>query len=98
MNKIVNLALQILPMGTEKPEAYALVDKAIAIIEKSGLKYQVCPFETVLEGSYDEVMAVAKACQAAVLAAGAEHMMVYMKVQHSRDVDVAIADKMEKYS
>ena len=34
------------------------VDNAIAIIQQSGIKYEVGPFATVLEGKYDEVMKV----------------------------------------
>lgn len=93
----VNLALQILPMGKAKPEAYALVDEAINVIIASGLKYEVCPFETVLEGSYEEVMKVAEAAQQACFDAGAEDLLVYFKIQRSRSKAVSIGDKIGKY-
>ncbi|MCK9206420.1 MAG: thiamine-binding protein, partial [Salinivirgaceae bacterium] len=51
MKHKINLALQVLPRAEGK-NPYHLVDKAIEIIEKSGVTYQVCPFETVMEGSY----------------------------------------------
>jgi uncharacterized protein (TIGR00106 family) len=96
MNQI-NLALQILPMGKEKTEAYALVDEAIKVIRDSGLKYEVCPFETVIEGPYEQVMAVAEAAQQACFDAGAEDLLVYFKLQRSRDKAVFIEDKTGKY-
>ncbi|MFX6743458.1 thiamine-binding protein, partial [Acinetobacter baumannii] len=37
---------------------YEWVDEAIAIIQQSGIKYEVGPFSTVLEGKYDELMKV----------------------------------------
>ena len=53
----VNLAIQVLPFS-ESEDKYVIIDKAIAVIAESGLKYVVCPFETVVEGTYDEVMEV----------------------------------------
>ena len=38
-----------------------MVDEAIDVIQKSGVRYQVGPFATVLEGNYDEVMKVINA-------------------------------------
>lgn len=95
MTKTVNIALQVLPTSTTV-HPYLLVDKAIEVIEKSGLRYKVTPFETVMEGSYDEIMEVVKLAQEACYEAGAETMMTYIKIQSSRK-DVSIDDKMKKY-
>ncbi|HRZ98517.1 MAG TPA: thiamine-binding protein [Paludibacter sp.] len=73
-----------------------MVDKAIEIIASSGLKYRVTPFETVMEGNYDEIMIVVKKAQQACYEAGAESLMTYIKIQSSLE-DVTIDDKMEKY-
>lgn len=94
---IVNLALQIIPRSKDK-EIYPLVDEAIKIIQQSGLKYKVCPFETVIEGTYEQVMQVAREAQEKCLTAGADDLLVFMKIQRSRLHDVSIEDKMEKYS
>jgi uncharacterized protein (TIGR00106 family) len=95
MNNTVNIALQIIPSSTEV-HPYTIVDKAISIIAESGIKYRVTPFETVMEGSYDEIMQVVKRAQEACYEAGAENLMTYIKIQSS-SVDVHIEDKMEKY-
>lgn len=95
MQNTVNIALQILPASKDK-HPYALVDEAIKIIENSGLKYRVTPFETVMEGSYDKIMAVVKQAQEACYTAGADSLMTYLKIQTSKE-DVHIEDKMEKY-
>ncbi len=95
MTKTVNIALQILPAAKEI-HPYKLVDKAIEVIVNSGLKYKVTPFETVMEGTYDEIMEVVKKAQIACYEAGAESLMTYIKIQSSLE-DVTIEDKMEKY-
>jgi uncharacterized protein (TIGR00106 family) len=96
LNKKVNIAVQVLPTGDGK-DIYAIVDEAIAIIDKSGASYRVTPFETVMEGYYDELMDVVKKVQTACYKAGAEKIMCYVKIQSSRDKDVSILDKMGKY-
>ncbi len=54
---LVNASIQILPIVQDR-HPYEWVDEAIAIIQQSGIKYEVGPFATVLEGTYAEVMAV----------------------------------------
>ncbi len=53
----VNASLQILPVVQDR-HPYEWVDEAIAVIQQSGIKYEVGPFATVIEGSYAEVMKV----------------------------------------
>ena len=96
MDKKINVAIQVLPrsktMGT-----YELVDKAIEKIQLSGLKYTVCPFETVVEGYYDEVMNLLKEVQEVIYANGADEMITNVKIQTHHNQDVLIDDKMNKY-
>ena len=95
MRNIINTALQILPTS-KTIHPYQIVDKAIEEIASSGLRYKVTPFETVIEGRYDEIMNVIKLAQEACYKAGAESLMTYIKIQSSVN-DVSIDDKMEKY-
>jgi|SRR5690606_30156695 len=97
MSYNVNLAIQILPLHVNKEEAYATIDKAIAVVQESGLKYMVCPFETVLEGPYDVVMDVVGKMQDACYAAGVKNLLVNMKLHRSVEKDMAIEDKTGKY-
>lgn len=96
MNHKINLAIQVLPRSANKG-TYELVDIAIEIIQKSGLKYRVCPFETVIEGYYDEVMMLVREIHDAVYAGGAEEMITNIKIQTRYNQDVLIEDKMYKY-
>jgi len=91
----VNVAVQLLPLGT--PEAYHKVGEAISLIQRSGIKYKVCPFETVLEGDYDEIMALVKNIQIKCLDSGVTDTICNLKIQMRKDADVTIEDKMEKY-
>ncbi|QQS50596.1 MAG: thiamine-binding protein [Bacteroidota bacterium] len=96
MNHFVNISLQILPTSSSV-HPYEIVDKAIAVIQASGLKYQVCPFETVMEGPYDKIMEVIKQVHITCMQEGAESIFANVKMQIAKNKDVFIEDKMEKY-
>jgi len=76
------LAIQCLPLGAgaKKEEIYALVDRAIEVIDASGLSYTVGPLETVVEGPLEKLFEVAQEAHKAILAGGAERVATYMKL------------------
>lgn len=92
----VNVAIQVLPTSQIK-HPYKIVDRAIEIIKESGIRYKVCPFETVLEGEYDKIMEVVKQIQIECLKFGADSMLSNLKIQISKNQDVRIDDKIGKY-
>ncbi|MCC5931040.1 MAG: MTH1187 family thiamine-binding protein [Cyclobacteriaceae bacterium] len=96
MDPIVNIAIQVIPIAKNK-DLYQLVDKAIEVIQQSGVKYQVCPFETVMEGPYDQLMDIVKKAHEACLHAGADEVIVNLKIQRNATKEVHIEDKTEKY-
>ncbi|PKP20751.1 MAG: hypothetical protein CVU05_08360 [Bacteroidetes bacterium HGW-Bacteroidetes-21] len=95
-NSIVNVAIQVLPVSKTK-HPYAIVDTAIEVIQKSGLTYRVCPFETVVEGPFAQVMSLIEEIHHACYADGTENMMCYVKIQSNASGTVSIGDKMDKY-
>lgn len=92
------MAIQIIPLKTNQQNLYSIIDKAIDVIDQSGLTYQVCAMETVIEGKYDQVMAVAKKAQEIAMKEGAEELIVNIKLHIRKDGDVTWSEKMEKYS
>ena len=96
MKHQVNISLQLLP-GSQSKHPYDIVDKAIQIIASSGIRYKVCPFETVMEGNYDEIMEVIKKVQTECLDFGADSVLSFIKIQVSKHNDVTFEDKIGKY-
>jgi len=93
----VNIALQVLPASDDK-HPHEIIHKAIQIIRSSGVKYKVCPFETVMEGDYDTLMNIIRTIQTECLNFGAKSMISYIKIQTDRDNDLYFEDKLRKYS
>lgn len=96
MKHTVNISLQVLPNSNSK-HPYEIVDKAIEVIKASGLKYKVCPFETVMEGSYDLIMDTIKKVNEACLEHGADSIFANIKMQINKTEPVFIEDKTGKY-
>ncbi len=94
----VNLAIQVLPLNMEQAEAIRIIDVAIARIQQSGLKHVVCPFETVIEGYYPDVMKLLDDIQDDCYMAGAETLIINMKLHRSAVKDLHISEKTGKYS
>jgi uncharacterized protein YqgV (UPF0045/DUF77 family) len=94
--KIINLGIQIVPKS-KTLDTYALVDKAIGVIQNSGVKYIVTPFETVMEGKQEELMSIANKVQEAVLEAGADEVLVYYRLHIKKDQDVTMESKIGKF-
>ena len=94
--KMINVAIQVLPEADGKVK-YELVDKAIEYIQSTGFKYQVCPFETVVECRFDQLSELLENIHDACEAAGTERMITNLKIQVDFKNDVTIDDKMEKY-
>lgn len=95
-NKIVNIAIQILPFSNVL-DVYDVVDKAIDVIARSGVKYRVTPFETVMEGSYEHLMQVVHDVQDVCYQAGVDAVLCNLKIESNKQGVVTIEEKIGKY-
>lgn len=55
------LELTIIPRGSSSSTSSTIAD-LVKIIEDSGLDYQMTAFGTLLEGTWDQLMGIAKRC------------------------------------
>jgi uncharacterized protein YqgV (UPF0045/DUF77 family) len=76
---IVEIETLPYPEGNARNK-YHNVEEAISIVEKSGLKHEVSPLCTTMEGSADEVWSVLRRMHEATLQAGAEKVHTNIKL------------------
>lgn len=91
--RTVNVSVQILPL-TDDP--FPLIDRAIRVIQASGVKYEVDPMETVMEGPLEQLLEIAKAAHLAVMEAGAERLVTLIKIG-DRAEGTSMESKVAKY-
>lgn len=94
---IVNASLQILPLDQQK-HPYQWVDEAIEVIHKSGIKYEVGPFTTVLEGTYDEIMLVVNSVNEYLLSGNCHEWIANVQIQIRSAADMVGDEKTAKYT
>ncbi|MCC6251681.1 MAG: thiamine-binding protein [Bacteroidia bacterium] len=95
-NLKTNVAIQLLPLGNNI-NRYAVVDEAIDEIKKSGLNYQVCPFETVVEGRFEEIVTLVENIKNRCLKGENTEIIMNLKLHCHQSKDLHIEDKTGKY-
>jgi uncharacterized protein (TIGR00106 family) len=86
-------AFSVTPLGVGESVG-DLVAEAVGIVRASGLPNETNAMFTNLEGDWDEVLGVIRACVEAV-AAGAPRVSVVIKLDHRVDVEGALRGKVE---
>ena len=95
-NYIINASVQIVPIVADR-HPYEWVDEAIAVIQQSGIKYQVGPFATAIEGTYDEVMKVIHEVNEYLYNKGCNEWINNLQIQIRSNGNVTSEEKTEKF-
>lgn len=88
-----SIALQILPLDT--PNKIAIIDKVIAYLMAKHKNVVVCPFETVIEGDFEDLMTSLKEV---ILIAGKECNNVFANVKINYGSILTIDEKITKFA
>jgi uncharacterized protein (TIGR00106 family) len=94
---IINASIQIVPIVMDK-HPYEWVDEAIAIIQQSGIKYEIGPFATVLEGSYNEVLEIINAVNEYLYDKGCKEWISNIQIQIRSNGDITSIEKTGKFN
>ncbi|MGD1959240.1 MAG: MTH1187 family thiamine-binding protein [Fulvivirga sp.] len=95
-NHLINAAVQIVPLQGES-HYNKYIDAAISVIQKSGLKYAVTPMETVIEGPKLKVLKLLDDVRETALDAGADELLVNIKLHLKKNKDVTFSEKLDKF-
>ena len=71
------ISIQIIPKGEN---VIPMVDEAIKIIEESGVKYEVHPLETTMEGELSELFAVIEKMNVRMIELGSPNVISQVKI------------------
>lgn len=91
----VNVSLQVIPNVLEE-QIYPVVDKVIEMIDKSGIKYEVGPMETTMEGELDTLLEIVKKAQNICITEGANRVVSIVKIDYKEE-GVTMDEKISKY-
>ena len=83
------------PLGSEE-EMYKIVDACIALIEKSGLKYEIGANSTTVEGDLDEVFELGKKVHLLPFELGCERVITIFRVDQKKG-GITIDEKLKNH-
>ncbi|MBB1287145.1 thiamine-binding protein [Flavisolibacter sp. BT320] len=92
----INASIQLLPIVQDR-HPYDWVDEAIAIIQQSGIKHEVGPFATTLEGRYAEVMEVIHRVNEHLVQNGCAEWITSLQIQIRSQGPITGSEKTEKF-
>ncbi|ADM68279.1 MTH1187 family thiamine-binding protein [Paenibacillus polymyxa] len=90
------LSIQVIPKTPNNEDSYSYVDKAIEVIQRSGVKHQVNPLDTTMEGELDELLKVVKEMHEALTEAGSPSVISQIKIAHNPQ-GISMNKLTEKY-
>lgn len=85
----------LFPLGTGSPSVGEYLKPVIEVIENSGLRYELCPMGTVVEGSIDEILSLVRKCYDAILASGVGRVVISLKIDERTDKKLTIESKVK---
>jgi len=88
------LGISLIPVGTNSASFSSSITGAVKTIEDRGLKYQVTPTETIIEGQLDELLEVAKEIHQNAMA-GSNRIITNITIDERRDKQVNMEEQVD---
>lgn len=86
--------VSITPLGTSESGVSRYVAGCVKIIRNSGLKHQLTPMGTIVEGDIDEILRVIRQMHESPFDAGAVRVSTLIKIDDRRDRDHTMQGKV----
>ena len=77
--------ISVAPLGTSTPSVSAYVAACVEVVAASGLKYQLTPMGTVVEGPIDDILPVLREMHEVPFSKGAVRVSTLIKIDDRRD-------------
>lgn len=92
-----SIAFQVMPKVLEGQDSIKIIDKAIEVVKKSGVNYEVGPMETTMEGELDQLIKIVENAIDACMKAGALSVFTNMKIFYNPKGVMTIHEKVTKH-
>lgn len=90
------ISVQILPKTENYEDVIPFVDAAIKVIDESGVKYEVHPLETTMEGDISALMAIIKKMNDKMIELGCDNVITQVKILY-QPTGITMDTLTEKY-
>ena len=88
----------VVPLGTEHTSLSQYVAECQVLIQASGLKYQLTPMGTIVEGTMPEILRLLAQVHEAPFSSGAQRVYTSIRIDDRRDKPASMVQKLESVS
>lgn len=74
------VSIQIIPKTKNGEDVIPYVDEAISVIQQSGVKYEVHPLETTMEGNLSELLSIIEKMNEKMIERGSKSVISQIKI------------------
>ncbi len=86
----------IVPLGTGSPSVSRYVAECHKVLaQETGVKYQLTPMSTVIEGDLDRIFAIIRKMHEVPFSAGAVRVSTSIKIDDRRDKELTMTGKIQ---
>ncbi|MBO8168801.1 MAG: MTH1187 family thiamine-binding protein [Thermoanaerobacteraceae bacterium] len=86
----------VVPIGTASPSISKYVAECHKVLEQAeGIKYQLTPMGTIIEGDVDDILAVVRKMHEVPFDRGAQRVSTTLKIDERRDKELTMSGKVE---
>lgn len=90
------ISIQILPKTKDGEDVIPYVDEAIRVIHESGVKYEVHPLETTMEGELQQLFTVITKMNERMIEIGSKNVISQVKILY-QPAGITMDQLTEKY-
>jgi uncharacterized protein YqgV (UPF0045/DUF77 family) len=90
------ISVQIIPKTINPEDVIPFVDAAIAVIDASGVKYEVHPLETTMEGELSELLSIIEKMNEKMIDLGSPNVITQVKILYQPS-GITMGTLTEKY-
>jgi uncharacterized protein (TIGR00106 family) len=88
------LEISVVPVGTQSPSFSEAVAVALKEAERNGIKFEVSPTSTVMEGDLPALMDIAHKMHGAAFCGGTQRVVTNISIDERRDKDLRMGDSV----
>ncbi len=85
----------VVPMGTGSPSLSKYVAEVLKLVKESGIKYQLTPMGTILEGDLDEIFSLVRRMHEVPFSEEIKRVVTTLKIDDRRDKPLTMESKVK---
>jgi uncharacterized protein YqgV (UPF0045/DUF77 family) len=90
------VSIQIIPKTKNGEDSIPFIEQAIAVIQESGIRYEVHPLETTMEGNLTEIFSIIEKMNERMIEVGCVNVISQVKILYQPS-GVSMDKLTEKY-